>query len=47
MTRLEQTLAQNASIAAVNRFRDKIGWERPYTALDAKVDELPKLEVKP
>jgi hypothetical protein len=28
MTRLEATLAQIEAIAAVNRFRDQIGWKR-------------------
>jgi hypothetical protein len=28
MTRLAQTIAQNEAMAAVNRFRDQIGWKR-------------------
>ena len=28
MSRLAQTLAQNEAIAAVNRFREQIGWKR-------------------
>lgn len=28
MNRLSQTIAQNEAIAAVNHFRDQVGWKR-------------------
>ena len=43
---LSSTLTQSQAMAAVNALRDRIGWQRPYTALDARVEKLPKWEVK-